>query len=170
MPGDGEALVRTLYLEHGRYLVAYAARLVGDRQLAEDVVQETLLRAWRHADTLTPERGSVRAWLATVTRNIAIDKVRARAARPTEVGNQVPDVGQVRDHADDVTNAVVVADALRTLSAEHRQALVETYYRGRTAAEAAEVLGVPPGTVKSRVHYALRELRTTMGERPEVAR
>jgi len=174
MPGDprtGEALVRTLYDEHGRYLVAYAARLTGDRQLAEDIVQETLLRAWRHADRLTDQQGSVRGWLLTVARNIATDKARARKARPPEVGEtpEIHDVRADRDHAEDVTNSLVVAEALRTLSPEHRAALIETYYQGRTMTEAARVLGVPPGTVKSRVHYALQQLRVTMAPRPEGA-
>jgi RNA polymerase sigma-70 factor (ECF subfamily) len=174
MPGDaraGEVLVRTLYDEHGRYLVAYATRLTGDRQLAEDIVQETLLRAWRHADRLTDEQGSVRGWLLTVTRNIATDKARARKARPPEVeeGPEVHDVRSVRDHAEDVANSLVVAEALRTLSPEHRAALVETYYQGRTMTEAARVLGIPPGTVKSRVHYALQQLRVTLAPKPEAA-
>jgi|SRR4051794_19469310 RNA polymerase sigma-70 factor (ECF subfamily) len=174
MPGDprtGEALVRTLYDEHGRYLMAYATRLTGDRQLAEDIVQETLLRAWRHADRLTDEQGSVRGWLLTVTRNIATDKARARKARPPEVEEtqEVHDVREERDHAEDVANSLVVAEALRTLSPEHRAALVETYYQGRTMTEAARVLGIPPGTVKSRVHYALQQLRVTLAPRPEGA-
>jgi len=174
MPGDprtGEALVRTLYDDHGRYLVAYAARLTGDRQLAEDIVQETLLRAWRHADRLTDEQGSVRGWLLTVARNIATDKARARKSRPPEVeeSQEVHDVRVDRDHAEDVANSLVVADALRTLSPEHRAALVETYFQGRTMTEAGRVLGIPPGTVKSRVHYALQQLRTTLGPRAEAA-
>ena len=174
MPGDprtGEALVRTLYDEHGRYLVAYAARLTGDRQLAEDIVQETLLRAWRHADRLTDEQGSVRGWLLTVARNIATDKARARRSRPPEVEEtqEVHDVRVDRDHAEDVANSLVVADALRTLSPEHRAALVETYFQGRTMSEAAQVLGIPPGTVKSRVHYALQQLRTTLAPKTEAA-
>ena len=174
MPGDprtGEALVRTLYDDHGRYLVAYAARLTGDRQLAEDIVQETLLRAWRHADRLTDEQGSVRGWLLTVARNIATDKARARKSRPPEVEEtqEVHDVRVDRDHAEDVANSLVVADALRTLSPEHRAALVETYFQGRTMTEAGRVLGIPPGTVKSRVHYAQQQLRTTLGPRAEAA-
>jgi RNA polymerase sigma-70 factor (ECF subfamily) len=174
MPGDarsGEALVRTLYDEHGRYLVAYAARLTGDRQLAEDIVQETLLRAWKHADRLSEGQGSVRGWLLTVTRNIATDKARARRSRPPEVEEspEVHDVRTDRDHAEDVANSLVVADALRKLSPEHRAALIETYYVGRTMTEAAQVLGIPPGTVKSRVHYALQQLRGTLGPKAEGA-
>lgn len=80
-----EALVRALYEEHGRALLAYATRLTGDRAAAEDVVQETLIRAWRHPDALLNGKGSVRGWLLTVARNIITDRHRARAARPTEV-------------------------------------------------------------------------------------
>src|SRR5690349_9874368 len=84
-PASDEALIRTLYEEHGRALLAYATRLTGDRAAAEDVVQETLVRAWKHAEDLVEGRGSVRGWLLTVARNIVTDRVRARAARPTEV-------------------------------------------------------------------------------------
>src|SRR5947209_4168354 len=80
-----EALIRTLYQEHGRSLLAYATRLTGDRAAAEDVVQETLIRAWRHAAAMVNERGSVRGWLLTVARNIVTDPMRAKAARPREV-------------------------------------------------------------------------------------
>lgn len=80
-----EALIRSLYEEHGRALLAYATRLTGDRAAAEDVVQETLVRAWRHPDALVNGKGSVRGWLLTVARNLVTDRVRARAARPQEV-------------------------------------------------------------------------------------
>ncbi|HKT04925.1 MAG TPA: sigma-70 family RNA polymerase sigma factor [Rugosimonospora sp.] len=157
-----EALIRFLYEEHGRALLAYATRLTGDRSAAEDVVQETLLRAWRHARDLVDEKGSVRGWLLTVARNIVTDRLRARAARPTEVA-ETPTSGPVElDHADAVVNTMVVLDALESLSPEHRDVLVELYYRGRSVAEAAEALGVPPGTVKSRSYYALRAMRATL--------
>ena len=80
-----EALVRALYAEHGRALLAYATRLTGDRAAAEDVVQETLVRAWKHPEVLVNEKGSVRGWLFTVVRNLVTDRTRARAARPIEV-------------------------------------------------------------------------------------
>jgi RNA polymerase sigma-70 factor (ECF subfamily) len=158
-----EALIRVLYEEHGRSLLAYATRLTGDRAAAEDVVQETLIRAWKHAGELVEGRGSVRGWLLTVARNIVTDRLRARAARPTEVAES-PASGPVQDdHAEGVVNTMVVLDALDTLSPEHRDVLVEIYYRGRTVAEAAQMLGVPQGTVKSRSYYALRALRVAMG-------
>ena len=166
-----EAVVRALYEEHGRSLLAYATRLTGDRAAAEDVVQETLVRAWRHASTLTEERGSVRGWLLTVARNIVTDKARARAARPTEVAESPATPPVERDHSEAVVDSMVVLDALDKVSPEHRDVLVEIYYRGRSVAEAATVLGIPPGTVKSRSYYALRALRAAIGgSEPEVAR
>ncbi|NJC70776.1 sigma-70 family RNA polymerase sigma factor [Planosporangium thailandense] len=159
---SGEALVRTLYEEHGRSLLAYATRLTGDRASAEDVMQETLLRAWKHSATIVNQKGSVRGWLLTVARNIVTDRARARAARPTEVAES-PTTGPVAgDHADAIVDSMVVLDALQQLSADHRQVLVELYYRGRSVSEAAQVLGVPPGTVKSRTYYALRAMRSVL--------
>ena len=80
-----EALVHAVYAEHGRALLAYTTRLMGDRAAAEDIVQETLIRAWRHPEVMTNGRGSTRGWLLTVARNLVTDRIRARAARPREV-------------------------------------------------------------------------------------
>jgi RNA polymerase sigma-70 factor (ECF subfamily) len=126
-----------------------------------------LLRAWRHPEALTPERGSPRAWLRTVARNIAFDEYRARKARPREVGielaDRAPESGD--DAIDRALEAWIVAEALESLSAAHRQVLVETFYRGGSVADAALAIGVPPGTVKSRTFYALRALRAALLER-----
>lgn len=154
-----EALIRSLYEEHGRAVLAYATRLTGDRAAAEDVVQETLVRAWRHPESLTNGKGSVRGWLLTVARNIITDRHRRRAARPQEVEGHENVPAVEADHADTVVDQVVVGDALEKLSPEHREVLTEIYYRGATVTEAAQALGVPPGTVKSRTYYALRVLR-----------
>jgi RNA polymerase sigma-70 factor (ECF subfamily) len=170
-PRDDEAIVRALYAEHGRSLLAYATRLTGDRAAAEDVVQETLVRAWKHADRLVESRGSVRGWLLTVVRNIVTDRYRAKAARPAEVAESPATPPIQRDHSDTVVDTMVVTDALDRVSGEHRDVLVELYYRGRSVAEAAAELGIPPGTVKSRSYYALRALRTAIGDPgTEVAR
>lgn len=80
-----EALIRWMDEEHGNALLTYATRLTGDRAVVEDVVQETLIRAWRHADALVDSKGSVRGWLLTIARNITIDRHRAKTARPAEV-------------------------------------------------------------------------------------
>lgn len=154
---------------HGPALLAYATRLTGgDRHMAEDVVQETWLRAWRHVDRLTEDRGSVRGWLMRVAHNIAIDQHRGRNARPTEV--ELPEVDApgtpvIPAHNDEIETRVVVDAALDHLSSEHRTTLVEVYFADRTATSAASVLGVPVGTVKSRVHHALNTLRCALPQR-----
>jgi RNA polymerase sigma-70 factor (ECF subfamily) len=157
-----------LFDQHGGPLLAYALQLTaGDLHRAEDVVQETLLRAWRHPEALTPERGSARAWLRTVARNIAFDDYRARQARPREVGIELADRVPVpgEDAIDRALEAWIVAEALESLSEAHRQVLIETFYRGGSVADASVSLGVPPGTVKSRTFYALRALRAALLER-----
>jgi RNA polymerase sigma-70 factor, ECF subfamily len=170
-PDAAETLIRTLYAEHGRSLLAYATRLTDDRAAAEDVVQETLVRAWKHAGDLIDGSGSVRGWLLTVARNIVTDRARARAARPAEVADVVDRPPIQGDHSESVVNTMVVTEALDKVSQEHREVLVELYYHGRSVAEAAKELGVPPGTVKSRTYYALRALRAVMaGHEAEVAR
>lgn len=154
-----EALIRALYEEHGRALLAYAQRLTGDRGAAEDVVQETLVRAWKNPDSLVNGKGSVRGWLLTVARNIITDRYRAKAARPTEVAESPGRPPVEKDHADAVVDSMLVMEALDRLSPDHRDVLREIYFQGRSVAEAAEALGIPPGTVKSRSHYALKALR-----------
>ena len=160
-----DELLRTLRAEHGDALLAHALRLTGgDRQRAEDLVQETLLRAWQHPQALDPARGSVRAWLFTTARNLAIDAWRRRNARgPEMLTDSVPEPVT----ADDTERAVeswLIAEALARLSQAHREVLVECFYAGRSVAEAAERLGVPPGTVKSRTYYALRALKLVLEE------
>jgi RNA polymerase sigma-70 factor (ECF subfamily) len=141
-------------------------RLVdGDRGRAEDVVQETLLRAWRHPEAMAAERGSPRPWLFAVARRIAVDAHRRRRARPQEVGDDILAQLPTQDDVDRALDGWLVADALAALSPAHREVLVQTYFAGRSVAEAAEVLGVPSGTVKSRTHYALQALRLALLER-----
>ena len=163
--GADEALVHAVYSEHGRAMLVYATRLLDDRAAAEDVVQEALIRAWRHPEVLTNGRGSVRGWLLTVVRHIVIDRVRARDARPREVAEEPGRPPVARDHADAVSASVTVHAALGALSPEHRAVLEQVYLHGRNPEEAAAALGVPKGTVKSRSFYALRALRTAMEAR-----
>jgi RNA polymerase sigma-70 factor, ECF subfamily len=153
-----EEFIRALYEQHARPLLGYALRLTnGDRQRAEDVVQETMLRAWRHPEAIERSPETVRPWLFTVARHIAVDAYRARRARPQEAG---PDGLEIIAVDDDVDRALEAG-----LSLDHRRVLIETYYRGRSVAEAATELGVPAGTVKSRTYYALRALRLILEER-----
>jgi RNA polymerase sigma-70 factor, ECF subfamily len=156
-------LLRALHDEHAGALWSYVVRLTGDRGRAEDVVQETLLRAWRHPDVLDQSTGSARAWLFTVARRIVIDEWRATRSRPEYVTANPPEQA-VADLADQTVDTAIVSAALRSLSREHREVLLECYYRGASVADAAARLGVPPGTVKSRTHYALRALRASLDE------
>jgi RNA polymerase sigma-70 factor (ECF subfamily) len=159
-----ESLVRELYAEHAAPLLRYALRMTdGDRQRAEDIVQETLFRAWQHPEAIA-ERPA-RPWLFAVARNLAVDAHRARKARPQEVGEGALELVPVPDEADRVLESWAVADALATLRPEHRRVLLETYYLGRSVAEASVVLGIPAGTVKSRAFYALRALKLALEER-----
>lgn len=165
MPEDEVALMRRLHEEHADVLWRYCLRLVGnDRAHAEDVTQETLLRAWRHRDVLAGPSASVRAWLFTVARNIVIDDWRSRRSHPETPVADVPESRTSDDTSDQLLLSWVVAEALTHLSADHRAVLLECYYRGRSVAEASQRLGVPEGTVKSRTHYALRALRLALEE------
>jgi RNA polymerase sigma-70 factor (ECF subfamily) len=168
MPGVGDEdadQLRVLHAEHGAALYAHALRLNGgDRQRAEDLVQETLLRAWQHPEALDPARGSVRAWLFTTARNLAIDNWRRRSARVGEVITDAPPELPTADETDRAVDSWIVSEALARLSPQHREVLVECYYRGRSVNEAASRLGVPPGTVKSRTYYALRSLKLVLQE------
>lgn len=166
MSDEDADLLRALQDEHGDALFAHALRLVGgDRQRAEDLVQETLLRAWRHPEAMDPRRGPVRAWLFTTARHLAIDAWRRRSARVGEVVTDVlPEPSPEVDETDRAVEAWMVAEALGRLSSAHREVLLECFYRGRSVVEAAARLGVPPGTVKSRTHYALKSLRLVLEE------
>ena len=161
----GEAFVTALWDEHGNALLGYVNRLVGDPGRAEDIVQEVMLRAWRHADSLDAGTRSLRPWLFTVAGHLATDHHRARRSRPEVLGADALDQRAVGDGIDRAVDAWEVSAAFGALSPEHRGVLVETYYRGRSVAEAATALGVPAGTVKSRTYYALRALRLALEER-----
>jgi RNA polymerase sigma-70 factor, ECF subfamily len=163
---DAEDVVASLYREHGTGLLGFVTRLTGgDRQLAEDVVQETLFRAWRSAVKVDASVPPVRAWLYTVARRLVVDEHRRRAARPREVGDAALEFVTRADGVEDRLRSLVIAEALASLSEPHRLVLAEIYFRGNTAKRAAEVLGLPIGTVKSRSSYALRALRLALEER-----
>jgi RNA polymerase sigma-70 factor (ECF subfamily) len=161
--GD-EEFMRLLYAGYYRPLSAYVSRLVqGDGRAAEDIVQETLLRAWRHADALEPD--SAGPWLYTVAHNLAVSQYYRRPQHRAEVPMHDASLPVVGDEVDRVLDGWVVTEALRALSVDHRAVLVQMYYRRRSVADAARILDVPAGTVKSRCFYALKALRQALEER-----
>lgn len=160
-----DELMRALHDDHAAALWSFALGLTnGDRTRAEDVVQETLLRAWRHPQVLDQTHRSARAWLFTVARRIAIDGWRSAAAR-SEVSTDVPPDTPLPDDTERALQGWLVAEALGELSKAHREVLVLCFFQGYSVADAATRLGVAPGTVKSRTHYALRALRLALEEK-----
>jgi RNA polymerase sigma-70 factor (ECF subfamily) len=159
-----EAFARALYTEHGDALLRYALHLTGgDRQRAEDLVQETMVRAWRHPEAVGG--GSAKGWLYAVARNLAVDAYRARRARPPETSQAALERVPADDDTDRTLESWIIADALASLRPDHRRVIIETYYRGCSVAQAAARLGIPAGTVKSRAFYALKALKLALQER-----
>ncbi len=162
--------LRSAFLAHGAELYRFARRSLGDAAAAEDVVQETFMRAWRARDRFDPELGTLRSWLFAITRRLVIDNARARRVRlsgPLSDDDTLTsrDMGAGSD--DDLDRAMTiwqVEEAIMRLRPEHRQVLVDTYYRGRRAREIAQEVGVPEGTVRSRLFYALQSLRLNLDE------
>lgn len=159
--------VRSVYAAHGSELFRFARRALGDDGLAEDAVQETFVRAWQAAGRFDERLGSLRTWLFAILRNIVIDLARARAVRPPVVidGQRPGERGPAA--SDDVDTALAawqVEEALRRISPEHRRVLLEVHCRGRAYADVAAELGVPAGTVKSRVFYGLKAMRLALEE------
>jgi RNA polymerase sigma-70 factor, ECF subfamily len=152
-----------LHREHAAALWGYVLRLTGDRARAEDVVQETMLRAWRH-EISDDGQGSARAWLYKVARNLVVDDARSARSRHESVTDEPPERPEA-DRVDRMLESLLVTDALRALSADHRAVVVKAYFGRLTVAEIAAELAIPPGTVKSRLHYGLRALRLALQER-----
>ena len=160
---DEEDGLRAAYRAYGAELFGFACRSLGDHGLAEEAVQETFFRAWRAADRFDPSIAPLRTWLYSIMRNVVIDLTRARAVRPS-VAAGAPAKEASPDAFDAALVSWQVEEGLRRLGEDHRRILIETYYRARPYAEVAAELGIPEGTVKSRVYYALRALRLALEE------
>lgn len=155
-----EAFVR----RHERRVFGIALAITSDRATAEDVAQETFVRAWRHAAVFDPRRAPATAWLSTITRNLAIDSLRLRRAIPIEPDDAIwfraddeggrPEARGEHTHAMDRVRA-----ALRTMPADQRRALVRSAFYGQSAAEIADLEDIPLGTAKSRIRLGLARVR-----------
>ena len=169
LPADADAAIRQLYCRHAEALRVYVERFCTDRASADDVVQETFIRAWRHLSKLGADDRPIRPWLFRVARNLLIDADRAARARPVVVQAQ-PDEDCGTDSAlDQVLDRELVSAALQHLSPAHRAVLIEAFYHGGSLAAVARELGIPHGTARSRMHYALQALRQQLHENDAIA-
>jgi RNA polymerase sigma-70 factor (ECF subfamily) len=164
-PDTADDLVPLLYKNFRATLFSQVLALTNhDRQWTEDVVQETMIRAWQHSDTLEREPGMLRGWLLTVARRIVIDGWRNRRVRPQEVALEIPENAESADRADSSLAALTISRALSELDEKYQSVIAETYLAGNTVRQAATILGIPEGTVKSRLYTAMRQLRKALGE------
>ncbi|HEY1643506.1 MAG TPA: sigma-70 family RNA polymerase sigma factor [Streptosporangiaceae bacterium] len=161
---DADAAIRQLYGRHASALRRYVARYCADRATADDIVQETFIRAWRHLPRLSADDRPVRPWLFRVARNLLIDADRAARVRPAVTGSPPAEDGRPDAGLDQVLDRELMAAALQRLSPAHQAMLVETFYRDASLAGAARTLGIPPGTARSRLHYALQALRRQLDQ------
>jgi RNA polymerase sigma-70 factor (ECF subfamily) len=164
MPRDDAVRLSALYDAHAAPVWRYVVHLTGDRAAADDVVQETLLRAWRSPRILEQDPATTRSWMFTVARHIVIDEARSAHHRREIAMAETPDV-VTADQTDTLFEAMLIEEALASLSIEHRTVIVRAYYGGLPIAEIAAELDIPPGTVKSRLHYGLRALRLALQEK-----
>jgi RNA polymerase sigma-70 factor (ECF subfamily) len=164
--GGVATTLKGLHDEHAAALWRYAWRLTGDQARAQDVVQETLLRAWQHPEVAHDSERSARAWLFTVARNIIIDE--SRSARFRREVSALDDTGAPERVCPDEVNAaldrLLIGEALARLTPDHRAVITRAYLDGWTTAQIGTDLGIADGTVKSRLHYALRALRLALQE------
>ena len=164
MPPDDDRRLEALYDAHAPSVWRYVVHLTGDPAGADDIVQETLLRAWRSPRILEQEPESARSWMFTVARNLVIDEVRSARHRHEVRVAELPERGR-EDGTDALFETLLVEEALAGLDLEHRAVIVHAYYGGCSIAEVARRLGIPEGTVKSRLHYGLRSLRLALQEK-----
>lgn len=162
---EADLLTERLHADHGAALYAWAVGRVADRRDAEEIVAETLVRAWRRYDQFDPERGSERAWVFGIARNAAADSFRRSQRHLSVVDEEVASGLVDDDETERVATESIVHDALAELPEHHRVVIVEGFFFGRTSTQIAEVLGVPAGTVKSRMYYGMRALRSALEER-----
>jgi RNA polymerase sigma-70 factor (ECF subfamily) len=169
--GTGEGDVAQAFVRRFRARVfGLALTMTRDRMVAQEVAQDTFLRAWRYAASYDPRRGSVTAWLLRIARNVALDHLRTsqrRLARvAVESAEAIDDIAGDADVLSPLGDLAVVAEGLRSLPANQRDALMAAAYYGMTAREISETWDIPLGTVKTRLRLALAKLRDQLAEVP----
>jgi RNA polymerase sigma-70 factor (ECF subfamily) len=174
--GDSQA-IGALYDRYGGVIFSLGLRMLGDRESTEELVQEVFLRAWRQAGSYQPTLGKLSTWLMGIARNLAVDELRRRAARPKRTdGDADEQLGRISatDEGDPVeqlwvtTRRQEVGRALAALPPPQRQVMELAYYSGLTQSEIAAKLGDPLGTVKTRMRLATQKLRDLLHEMDQV--
>ncbi len=158
--------LRELYRRYAGELFGFASSALGDREQAEEVVQDVFAQLWRHADEYDRGRASVRTWLYAIARNRIVDAHRRAAARPkrAEQEHSLDNAAEIDAALDHAMLRWQITAALARLSPAHREVIRLAHYGGLTMREIAERTGIPLGTVKSRTSYALRSLRLILDE------
>jgi RNA polymerase sigma-70 factor, ECF subfamily len=161
-----EAAIAALYDRYGRTVFGVGLKILSDRSMAEELVQEVFLKVWRSSGTFDPARGSFSTWLYRVTRSAALDLYRKRARRVSRVSNGEAQIATVRDPSDGPQEIVDeswlswrVSRALGALDPAHREVIELAYFRGLSQREISLRTGIPLGTVKSRTAKAFQRLR-----------
>jgi RNA polymerase sigma-70 factor, ECF subfamily len=162
--GDIGEPVAELYRRYGGRLYRFGVQLLGDTGLAEELVQECFIRLWRTAGRFDLSRGPVAAYLFVIARSIAADLRKRPSSRPLEPVNEAQ-VPPQPDSADRTVETLMVRDALDSLSAAHREVLMLVHHEGLTQSQIAERLGLPLGTVKTRMFHGMKALRTALAQR-----
>jgi RNA polymerase sigma-70 factor (ECF subfamily) len=169
--GDQDAL-GVLYERYSRAVYSFSLRIVGDAQVAEEILQEVFVRAWQQGGSFQTARGSLITWLLSITHNLSIDEVRRRKRRPQKADAEEPEtiLASLPDEGSDVEEEVwlsslrvSIQDALQQLPAAQREAIELAYFQGLTQREIAEVLGEPLGTIKTRMRLGMLKLREQLG-------
>lgn len=166
---DGEsAALEVLYDRYSRIVLSFAMRILGDRQHAEELLQEVFLRVWRQAQNYSDQRGTFVTWLLSITHNMAIDEVRKRNRRPQRADsadpvllleNQTSNEPSVEQSVLHASLQEDIAEALQSLPDSQRESLEMAYFQGLTQREIADQLDEPLGTIKTRMRLGMRKLR-----------
>jgi len=170
--GDSGDPMVALYQRYGSRLYGFGLRLLGDQGMAEEMVQETFVRLWRGAERFDPDKGSVRTYTYTIARRVAVDLRRRAASRPpqtTGTGHDDVELSTGDREFEDLILGLDLRDALRSLSAKHREILELLLDEDLSQPQVSERLGIPLGTVKTRTYYGLRALKLELEERGLIA-
>ncbi len=169
--GD-QAALEALYERYSRAVYSFSLRIVGDAQVAEEILQEVFVRAWQQGGSFQTARGSLITWLLSITHNLSIDEVRRRKRRPQKAESEEPEsiLAMLPDESLGVEEEVwlsslrvSIQNALQQLPAAQREAIELAYFQGLTQREIAETLGEPLGTIKTRMRLGMLKLREQLG-------